>query len=98
MIDVGDIYLADVGQELRRPVLVLSNARFHDLSERALIAPAITDPVADTGSPWRLRVGRDLFLLDRLQSVPLTRLLDRVAAAPPTVIEAARQALAAITE
>lgn len=38
MIDTGDIYLADFGQEIRR-TLVVSNGRFTAASGRAMVVP-----------------------------------------------------------
>ena len=45
MIEAGDVHLADLNEERRRHVLVVSNGRFNRLSGRALVAPEITgDP------------------------------------------------------
>ena len=41
MIESGNIHLADLNQEHRIPVLVVSTGRFTRLSGRALVAPAI---------------------------------------------------------
>ncbi len=97
MSDIGDLYLADVGAEVRQSVLVVSDHAFHELAGRALVAPAIRDPAADTGTPWRVTVGRDMFLLDRLHTLPLSRLLECRATAPSEVIDAARRTIRAIT-
>ena len=41
MTDAGDIHLADLNEECRRHVLVVSNRRFNRLSGRVLVAPEL---------------------------------------------------------
>ena len=41
MSEAGDIYLADLDEERRRRVLVVSNARFNRAAERVLVAPEL---------------------------------------------------------
>ena len=48
MIEAGDIHFADLNEEVRRRVLVVSNARFNSLAGRAMVAPEILDS-AGTG-------------------------------------------------
>ena len=50
MADAGDIYLADVNDEVRRQVLVVSNSRFHDLAGRAFVLPV----ASPRPYPWRI--------------------------------------------
>lgn len=70
----GDIYLADTRDEERRRVLVVSDARFHRSTGRAIVAPAIATIEADE-SPWR--PGTDeRFAVDFLTTMPLERLLE----------------------
>ena len=47
MIQPGDIYLADLNEEVRRRVLVVSNARFANASGRAVVIPEIVGPIEE---------------------------------------------------
>ncbi|TPW09674.1 MAG: Uncharacterized protein FD127_4064, partial [Acidimicrobiaceae bacterium] len=57
MINAGDIHLADLNDKLRRRVLVISSARFHHASGRALVAPEVIGEPDDVPFPWRVQVG-----------------------------------------
>lgn len=97
MIDTGDIYLADLNHERRRLVMVVSRDRFHQIAQRALVAPLVTvEPLSDE-LPWRIDVGGDTFAIDLVRSLPVSQLLERVGRAPTTALLAARRALLAIT-
>jgi mRNA-degrading endonuclease toxin of MazEF toxin-antitoxin module len=45
MIDIGDIHLADLNEEHRRLVVVVSTNQFHQGSGRALVAPQGLGPI-----------------------------------------------------
>ena len=72
----GDVYLADARDEVRRRVLVLSDARFHQATGRAIVAPSIA-VVAGDESPWRVG-DTERFATDFLTTIPLDRLLEAV--------------------
>lgn len=93
MIEQGDIYLADVGDEIRRRVLVLSDPRFTRESRRVIVAPEFVGPVQDTLAPWRVEVDGAVFGLDRIRSLPSSRLLERTDRAPLTAMVRAQRAL-----
>ena len=96
-MDPGDIYLADLHHERRDHVLVLSSSRFHQISQRVIVAPRIrVAPIADE-LPWRITVDSWIFAVDLLRSVPIDALLDRVDRAPARATNAARRAMLAIT-
>lgn len=96
-MDAGDIHLADLNEERRRPVLVLSNRRFHHLSGRAVVAPGIATDPDEVPFPWRIPVDDVVYAVDLVRSIPIERLLDRTDRAPAPAVEAAWRALRAIT-
>ena len=97
MIEAGDVHLADLNEERRRHVLVISNRRFNRLSGRALVAPEITGDPDEVPFPWRVEVDGVVFGVDLVRSLPADRLLDRTARAPVAAIQAVRRALLHIT-
>lgn len=97
MSDAGDVHLADLNEERRRHVLVVSNRRFHELSGRALVAPELFGPPEEIPFPWRVEVDGLVFGIDLLRSVPVDRLLDRTGRAPAAAMRSVRQALLAVT-
>lgn len=96
MIHAGDIHLADLRDERRWVVLVLSNDRFHRISERVLVAPGI-EVDDEVLPPWNLRVEGDVFVLDLLRSIPAARLLRRTGRASSLDLDRARRTLRLIT-
>lgn len=89
MPDAGDIYLADLNDEKRHSVLVLSNSRFHDLAGRAFVLPA----APPRPFPWRIDTDDETFALDLLQSVSVDRLLERTGRASEAALGRARMAM-----
>ena len=97
MIDVGDMHLADLNEERRRRVLVISNGRFHAASGRALVAPEVVGDADEVPFPWRVQVNDAIFALDLVRSLPIERLLDRIDRAPAAAVAVVRRALRNIT-
>ncbi len=97
MIDAGDIHLANLHEERRRHVLVISHRRFHEHSGRVLVAPELFGEPDEIGFPWRIQVGDAVFAIDLVRSLPATRLLERTDRAPSSAMTLARRALANIT-
>lgn len=97
MIEQGDIWLAELGDEIRRAVFIVSDARFHQGSARAFVAPLLEMREDAVLRPWRLRHGRQVIALDFLRSVELTRLLERIDAVPVATIRRAQRLVRAIT-
>jgi mRNA-degrading endonuclease toxin of MazEF toxin-antitoxin module len=97
VIDSGDIHLADLNEEVRRRVLVLSNARFNSLSGRALVAPEVIGQPDEVPFPWRLVVDSTVYAVELARTMPTGRLLERVDRAPAAVVAQARRTLAHIT-
>jgi len=87
--DAGDIYLADVNDEVRRQVLVISNSRFHDLAGRAFVLPT----ASKRPYPWRIEHESTTYAADLLQTIPTDRLLELHGRAPQAVVRRARQAI-----
>lgn len=87
----GDIYVADIRDEVRRRVLVLSDARFHQATARAIVAPSIAT-VAGDESPWR--PGSDeRFAVDFLTTLPVDRLLQSVGRVDAATLRHAQRAI-----
>ena len=78
-------------------MLVLSNDRFHRMSERVLVAPAIEVDGDEVLAPWNIIVEGDVFALDLLRSIPAARLLQRTGRASSVDLERAQRALRLIT-
>jgi mRNA-degrading endonuclease toxin of MazEF toxin-antitoxin module len=97
MIHAGDIHLADLRDERRWVVLVLSNDRFHRMSERVLVAPAIDVDDDEVLPPWNIRMDGEVFALDLLRSIPTARLLRQTGRASSVDLERARRALRLMT-
>lgn len=97
MIGSGDIHEADLSDEQRRVVLVISNARFHRVAGRALVAPQIAVEPDEVLFPWRVAVGDPVFAVDLIRSVPVERLLDRIDRAPSEAMAQVRRAVTNIT-
>jgi mRNA-degrading endonuclease toxin of MazEF toxin-antitoxin module len=87
----GDVFLADARDEVRRRVLVLSDARFHQATGRAIVAPSI-EVITGDESPWR--VGDDeRFAADFLTTLPLDRLLEAVGRVDAATLRRAHRAV-----
>jgi mRNA-degrading endonuclease toxin of MazEF toxin-antitoxin module len=97
MIHAGDIHLADLRDEQRWVVLVLTNDRFHRMSERVMVAPSIQVDDDEIVPPWHVDAGAHVFALDLLRSIPAVRLLERIDRASSAELERARRALRQIT-
>lgn len=97
MTDAGNVHLADLNEERRRHVLVVSNRRFNELSGRVLVAPEVAGDPDEVPFPWRVEVAGAVFAVDLLRSLSADRLLDRTALAPAPAMAAVRRALLHIT-
>ncbi|MFV0257442.1 MAG: type II toxin-antitoxin system PemK/MazF family toxin [Acidimicrobiales bacterium] len=93
----GEIWRADLGTETRQSVYVISEDRFHQLAERALVAPVL--PVSGSGNspPWWVSSDSSVVALERLSSIPVTRLLDRERVVPHATARAIQQAIGWLT-
>jgi mRNA-degrading endonuclease toxin of MazEF toxin-antitoxin module len=85
VIEVGDIHLVDVNQVQRCHGLVVSNGRFHRLSGRVVIAPAVPGETDEVPFPWRIGAEGTVFAIDLLRSIPAERVLERVGRVTPSV-------------
>ena len=92
----GDIWLADRGDETRRLVFIISDARFHRLAERAVIAPLLDDAPA-VPSPWHVLLGEQTVAVNQLGTTPVHRLLERVDRADFDTLRQVRRAVREIT-
>lgn len=93
----GDIWIADRGGEVRHEVVVLSDRRFHQLAERAIIAPVDPTPATER-PPWYIDLadGRSA-ALHLVGSIPVARLLERVDWIGDDALRRAQRALRAMT-
>ena len=97
MIEAGDIYLADLHEERRQRVLVVSNARFNRSADRVLVAPELWGEPDEVPFPWRVLLDDAVFAVDLLRSLPVDRLLDRTDRAPHATMMIVRCAVLNIT-
>ncbi len=97
MIRSGDIHLADLNDEVRRRVLIVSDDRFHAMSGRVLVAPEVTVEIDEVLFPWRVRIDDAVFAVDLVRSLPMPRLLERTDRAPVAAMASVRRALLHIT-
>ncbi len=97
MIDAGDVHLADLNEEQRRSVLVVSNARFTAASGRVVVVPEIDGPPDDVPDPWRIECGGVVFAVDFVRALPVERLLGRTGRIDSTTLANARRALRYMT-
>ena len=94
--EAGEIWLADRGDETRRLVFVISDARFHRLADRAVVAPVLEElPAAPR--PWHVRLDDRAVAVNLLGTLPLDRLLERVERAPFDTLRRVRRAVREIT-
>ena len=93
MIDAGDIHLADLNEEVRRRVLVVSNLRFNVAAGRVLIAAEIFGDIDEVALPWRVEIEGAVYAVDFVRSIAGDRLLDRVGRAPATAMARVRRAM-----
>jgi len=70
----GEIWLADRGDETRRLVFIISDARFHRLAERAVVAPVLERAPASP-RPWHILLGDGAVAVNQLATTPMARLL-----------------------
>lgn len=93
MIDQGEIVIADLNLEVRVPVLVLSNRRFHQLTGRALVAPKEQmEPF-----PWRIEHNGSFYAVDLARTIAVDNLGDVTAIASAGAQSQATRALRFIT-
>ena len=97
MIESGDIHLADLNQERRTPVLVVSTSRFTRLSGRALVAPAIPGEPDEVPFPWRVEAEGHVFAIDALRSIPAERLVEFTGRVTPTIAASVQRVIRHIT-
>ena len=95
-VSAGELWLADRGDETRRVVFIISDARFHRLAERALIAPVL-DAAPATPRPWHIILGGRAIAANLLGTIPVDQLLERVDRAGFDTLRAVRRAVREIT-
>jgi len=96
-MEPGDIHLADLNEERRRHVLVVSAVRFNRATARVLVAPEVLGPPDEVPFPWRVEIEGMVFAVDLLRSLPATRLLDRTGRAAPAAMAQVQRVLRHIT-
>ena len=73
----GEIWLADRGDETSRLVFVISDARFHRLADRAVVAPML-ERMPASPRPWQVPVGDRAVAVNQLGTTTIDRLLELV--------------------
>jgi mRNA-degrading endonuclease toxin of MazEF toxin-antitoxin module len=92
----GEIWLAARGDETRRLVFIISDARFHRLAERAVIAPVL-DEVPASPRPWHIGLGDGAVAVNQLGTTPVARLLEQVDRVDFETLRQVRRAVREIT-
>ncbi len=93
----GEIWLADRGDVTGRLVFIISDTRFHDLAERAVVAPVL-DEVPASARPWHIvLLGNRAVAVNQLGTMTVDRLLERVDRAGFETLRQVRRAVRAIT-
>ncbi len=93
----GDIYLADLNEEIRRRVLIASNSRFNRTAGRAVVIPEIFGEPDAVPFPWRVTVDDATFAVDLLRTIPVERLLQRIGQVPHPAMIQIRRAITHVT-
>ncbi len=75
-MDPGSVYVADVGQERRIRVVVLSNGRYNRHAARVVVVPQFDGPPDGVPSPWRVSDGDRVYAVDFVLSLATERLLE----------------------
>ena len=97
MATTGEIWLADVGAETRRPVIVVSEDRFHRLSERCIVAPVLASGHDERNPPWWIAHDDSVVAVDRLSSIPIERLLEHHGTARYVTVRAVQRTIGWLT-
>ncbi|MGD9752722.1 MAG: type II toxin-antitoxin system PemK/MazF family toxin [Acidimicrobiia bacterium] len=96
-MESGDVYLADVGNERRVHVVVLSNGEYNRRAGRVVVAPRLDGPPDAVPSPWRVTDGQQVYAVDFLLSLAASRLLEPVGRVSDPALRRIRQVLRRIT-
>ena len=97
MTEQGSIHLADLNEERRRRVLVVSSTRFHRAARRAVVIPEVIGRPDAVPFPWRIACDNGVFAVDFMKTLPLDRLLDRTGQANPQALSQIQRALRQMT-
>jgi mRNA-degrading endonuclease toxin of MazEF toxin-antitoxin module len=89
----GDIHLADLNEERRRRVLVVSTVRFNRMTRRVVVIPEVGGAPDEVPFPWRIEVEGAVFAVDLLRSMPAERLLQRTGRATHATMLQVRRAI-----
>lgn len=88
----GEIWLVDIGHETRRPVFVISDARFHRLADRVVIAPVL-DRGLDAPRPGTSEWETGPVAVNQMGATRVERLLERSGQADFDTIREGRRAV-----
>ena len=85
-------------QDGRRPALILSDATYHEVSQRAVICP-----ISSTERPWPFHVKlpaglltSGVVLIDQIRIIRPARMFDLIERVPNSVMSAVRDRIAAL--
>jgi mRNA-degrading endonuclease toxin of MazEF toxin-antitoxin module len=92
----GEVWLADRGDERRHLVFVISDARFHRLAERVVVAPVLESMPA-APRPWHIPFDERAIAVNQLGTTAVDRLLERVDRGDLETLQRVRRAVQAIT-
>ena len=97
MTDIGEVWLADMNEECRRRVLIVSVARFNRVAARVVVVPEIDGGPDEVPFPWRIEDDDGtVYAIDFVRAIPAERLLERVGQASSTTSGQVRRAVRTI--
>lgn len=67
---------------MRIQAIVVSSARFHRVSQRAIVVPELRLPIDELLDPWRFAIGGRLYAADHTQTLRIERVLEVVTRLP----------------
>ena len=77
MTDIGEVWLADLNEERRRRVLIVSAARFNRAAARVVVVPEIDGGPDEVPFPWRIEDDDGtVYAVDFVRAIPGERLLE----------------------
>ena len=97
MTEQGSIHLADLNEERRRRVLIVSSTRFHRAASRVIVIPEVVGPPDAVPFPWRIECDNVVFAVDFMRTLPADRLLDCVGQVTPRALAQIRSAIRELT-
>lgn len=76
IFEPGSVWVADLGDETRTSVMVLSQSRFNRIGTTVVVAPAVVGELARTPPTWIDGGSGTLYAVEHMVATPAERLLE----------------------